>query len=176
MKAFLLILGTLTVFAVLLIGCGDNYTTTGAAVSTGAVPNPPATETKASTTGPCTALSKADIEAIMGDPVGQPKHVDTSVSRECGYNATTDGRSAGIIIKPCSISDYTGMATGSAVDGIGTQASWNNLTLTVHTKDDACLVASGGGSKKGADLNSDAAALETAKAVALKVIDKVGNS
>jgi len=152
----------------LLSGCGGDTTTTSStgsrsqtmAVQGGEIPNP------------CTLVSKADMEAITGEPVNQPQTTDTSASRSCDYSVASDGRMASLmIIKPCSMADFFNMGSGDPVEGVGMHAAWDKKQLTVHTMNNACLVTSGGGAPKGADPNSDAAAMGTAKQVALKAIE-----
>lgn len=155
----------------LLAGCGSDTTTTGGSSSQTQVMSQ--TGVGGDIPDPCNLVSKSDMEAITGEPVSQPKAADTSGSRSCDYSVVSDSRSASlIIIKPCSMADFFNMGTGEPVEGVGMHAAWDKTQLTVHTMNNACLIANGGGAPKGADPNSDAAALGTARQVALKAIEK----
>lgn len=150
----------------LLSGCGGDSATTGAGSQ-----SPPVAQLN-DVPNPCTLVTKADMEAITGEPVGQPQTNATEASSSCDYSVLSDGRIAGLtIIKPCSMADFFNMGSGDPVEGVGMHAAWDKNQLTVHTMNNACLVASGGGAPKGADPNSDTAAVGTAKLVALKAIE-----
>lgn len=163
----------LLLFASLMSGCGGGTATTGAGTATqAAMPMTSQASGGADVPDPCNLVSKSDMEAITGEPVSQPKAMDGSASRSCDYTVVSDSRSASLmIIKPCSMADYFNMGTGDPVAGVGMHAAWDKTQLTVHTMNNACLIASGGGASKGANPNSDEAALGTAKQVALKAIE-----
>lgn len=162
-------------FSSLLSGCGSSTTTTGGAGAStqAALPTISQEPGGSDVPDPCNLVSKSDMETITGEPVSQPKAMDGSASRSCDYTVVSDNRSASLmIIKPCSMADYFNMGTGDPVSGVGMHAAWDKTQLTVHTMNNACLIANGGGAPKGADPNSDAAALGTARQVALKAIEK----
>ncbi|MCL4473021.1 MAG: hypothetical protein M1539_02535 [Actinobacteria bacterium] len=162
-----------TIFVVLFAGvvaaCGSSTDTTS---STQAVNN-------ADVPDPCGAFTKTDAEAVLGEPVNEAERSDADNTKSCSY--MTKGAAPRIanviIVKPCSMADYSNLATNPAaepVEGIGMHASWDKSVLLVHAASgDTCVYATGGGNPPGTDPASDKPALEQAKKVANIVLAKL---
>lgn len=156
----------IVVFAAAISACGDSSDTTSIKI-TADVPDP------------CALLTKADAEAILGEPVGESSSSEAEGTRSCSYMTTGAGtrKVNVIVIKPCSMMDYADYAespNAESVAGIGMHASWDKATLLVHSKSgDTCIYASGGGNPPGTDPADDKPALEQAKKVASKVLERL---
>jgi hypothetical protein len=57
--------------------------------------------------------------------------------------------------------------------GVGMHAYWDKSSLTVHTTANVCLIAAGAGPPR-TDPTNDKAAEESAKKVAMMIIEKMG--
>ncbi|MBK5226511.1 MAG: hypothetical protein JJD96_08115 [Thermoleophilia bacterium] len=155
------------ILAAAISACDDSGTTTYTKVSTSDVPDP------------CTLFTKADAEAILGEPVGESTSGEAEGTKSCSYMTTAAGARIAnvIVIKPCSMMDYADYAASPSaepVEGIGMHASWNKATLLVHSRSgDTCIYTSGGGNPPGTDPLDDKPALEQAKKVANKVLERL---
>ena len=130
---------------------------------------------------PCELVTKSDIEAIMGEPFGDPSRSEEEGKKSCSYTSVAQPpRVADIqIIKPCSMVDYSNYAASDdsePVHAIGMHANWNKKTkmLSVHTYASACLFVSGGGNPRGADPADDQPAIANARKVGDLIIEKMG--
>jgi len=137
--------------------------------------------TAVSVPDPCALFTKADAEAVLGEPVGPADSSQGEGTRSCSYLSTGEApRMVNVIIvKPCSMTDYMNYSEGplaEPVDGIGMHASWDKAVLLVHSKSgDTCVYASGGGGAPGTDPTDDKPALEQAKKVANTVLGNLEN-
>ncbi len=149
--------------------CGSSTADTGTsqAVNNAAVPDP------------CAAFTKSDAEAVLGEPVGEGERSEAENTKSCSYmtKATAPRIANVIIVKPCSMADFSNLAENPAaepIQGIGMHASWDKAVLLVHSKSgDTCVYASGGGNPPGTDPASDKPALEQAKKVANIVLGRI---
>lgn len=157
----------IVILAAAISACGDSGDTTSIKISAVDVPDP------------CALLTKADAEAILGEPVGESSSSEAEGTKSCSYMTTGTGTRIVnvIVIKPCSMMDYADYAespNAEPVEGIGMHASWDKATLLVHSKSgDTCIYASGGGNPPGTDPMDNKPALEQAKKVANKVLERL---
>ncbi len=157
----------IVILAGVISACGSETSETSTGINNAQVPDP------------CQLLTKADAEAILGEPVAPGELSEADNTKSCSYLSTGAApRMANVIIvKPCSMGDYMNYAEGplaEPIEGIGMHASWDKATLLVHSKSgDTCVYASGGGNPPGTDPLDDKPALEQAKKVANKVLERL---
>jgi hypothetical protein len=138
----------------------------------------------------CELLTKAEVEAIIGGTVEEPRQTFKESPKQkfwmstCDYYSTAKSQRAGILVKNSQSSDpakafeaHTASlekALGDkydmqAIDGIGARAAWDGSVkqLTVFEGPRMFIVTTG---RPGED---EGAALETAKKIAIKVLSKL---
>lgn len=159
-----------------------NAACNGGTSTTSTTPTAPTTATQTATststtadTGapdPCDLINKVDAAGIMGEDLQDHTHVEMQGGVSCVYKTVAQPpRSLTLtIIKPCSMADYSNLASGEPVENLGMHASWNKSLLTVHTENDACIITDGGGPARSDAPGDDTTALMNAKWVAAKLI------
>lgn len=155
------------IIAAAISACGDSGDTASNTSSAADVPDP------------CALFTRADAQTVLGEPVGEADTSEAEGTKSCSYMTTgADTRIVSVIIvKPCSMMDYSNYAENpqaEAIEGIGMHASWDKAMLLVHSKSgDTCIYASGGGNPPGTNPAEDKPALEQAKKVANKVLERL---
>lgn len=167
MRIRLLVTALILVAAAALFGCGEESksTDTSAGGANGIASTAP---------DPCTLVTKAEIEAIMGEPVKEADQAQVPAGLSCTYTSVQQPpRLASLtIIEPCTMADYANIGVGEPVEGLGMHAAWDKSLLYVHLESNTCLIVSGGGVPRGAA--DDTLALENAKKVANEIIEELG--
>lgn len=118
-----------------LLACGrapeakDNASSNGvqSGVATAAATGPQATPSSSASADPCTLLTKAEVESILGGAVGEPVAEHSEGSRTCTYkNDSGNNLMTSINDRPSSteaLEQYRGLIKGRSVSGVGDGAT-----------------------------------------------------